>query len=404
MIPTDTKTDTGCRETIIRAIDAAAAELKRIALDIHAHPELGFKEYRACALWADCLETCGFKLERGIADMETAFQATAGSGNPVVAFMLEYDALPEIGHACGHHLNGAAACGAAIGLNAVLPEIPGRILAFGCPAEEGLGGKVQLVKAGLLNGITCAMMAHARDRDMGAMSHSAVAKYRVTYRGHSAHAAAAPDQAVNALDAVVLLFSGINAMRQQMRDGSRIHGVITKGGTVPNIIPDHTEALFYIRDRDDRYLNELDRRFRNIVEGAALQTGTRVEIEPYGCAYKSNVPNQALDRIYRHHAESLGIRFDPADNLASPASTDMGDVSQEVPSIHPAFQAAPYGTPIHSRDFASAAVSPEALESMLTAAKAMALTGYTVLTDCELRNRMQAELQEKHPEFGRTGK
>ena len=377
------------RHRIIAEIDRVASTLRDTALKIHADPELGFKEYHASEMWSNVFEREGFRVERPIAGLETAFMATAGAGEVTVSLMLEYDALPDLGHACGHHLNGAAAAGAALGLRSAIDEIGGKVIAFGCPGEEGLGGKCHIARAGLLEGVDFAMMAHARDRNIGAMRHSAVAKYRVKFHGKSAHAAAAPDQGINALDAMLQQFSGISAMRQQMRDDSRIHGVIVNGGHAPNIIPDYTEALFYIRDFDDEYLAELDERFANIVEGAALQTGARAEIEEYGKAYRSNIPNEVLDAVYRRNAAKVGVDVDESADTFSRASTDMGDVSHLVPAIHPAFKAAPLGTPVHSRAFAEASKDEAALDSMIATAKVLALTAHDVIVDSRLRREMK---------------
>ena len=239
-------------------------------------------------------------------------------------------------------------------------------------------------------------MAHASNKHTGAYGHSAVAKFRVTFHGRSAHAASVPHEAINALDAMIQLFNGVAAMRQQMRDRSRVHGVITDGGRVPNVIPDRTEALFYLRDRDDAYLRVLEERFRNIVAGSALQTGTRAEIEPYGRGYKSNIPNSVLDRLYQAHLSELGCPVGER-GVTSAASTDMGDVSHRVPAIHPGFKAAPVGTPGHSRAFAAAGTGAEALDGMVVAAKALALTGYDVISDPALRQEMQEAWQREVP-------
>ncbi len=383
------------RRAIVDEIDRHAPTLKAIALEIHANPELGFEEHRAAKLWSDLLEREGFDVERGIAGLDTAFQGTMGAGDVTAALMVEYDALPDLGHACGHHVSGAASCGAALGLGKVIDQLNGRVIAFGCPAEEGLSGKCYIVEAGLLDGVDFAMMSHARDRNIGAMSHTATAKYRVKFHGKSAHAAAAPEHAINALDAMIQLFNGINAMRQQMRDNARIHGVILKGGSVPNIIPDYTEATFYIRDFEDAYLQELVKKFMDIVEGAALQTGARAEVEDYGRSTKSNIPNPVLDGVYRRNASELGVEIDENEDTFSRGSTDMGDVSHVVPSIHPTFQAAPRGTPVHSHAFTEASKDEAALGSMVTTAKILALTAYDLIVDGKTRDEMVLAHRER---------
>jgi len=381
------------RERILKTIDGIAPTLREIALEIHANPELGFEEHRAASLWSDLLERHGFCLERNIAGLETAFKASNGSGAVTAAFMVEYDALPGIGHGCGHNLNGAAACGASIGLGSVVDQIGGRVIAFGSPGEEGIGGKVYIVEAGCLDGVDFAMMAHARDRHMGGMTHNAVARYKVMFHGKSAHAAVAPEEGINALDAVIQVFNGVNAMRQQMRQVARIHGIIRKGGDAPNIIPDYTEAVFYLREEDDEHIETLRRKFVGIIEGAATQTGARSEVEEFGRSYKASIPNKVLDRVYIKNAAELGVEIRETEHAFAKGSTDMGNVAQTVPGIHTAFQIAPEPTPVHSRAFCAAAATDAALESMVTAAKILALTAYDIITDADLLAEMKEEFR-----------
>jgi len=381
------------KDTISAAIDELAPRLKELALEIHANPELGMQEHKAAKLLSGALDEQGFDVTRGVAGMETAFTAAAGTGAVTAALMLEYDALPKLGHACGHNLNGTAALGAALGLKRVIDAVDGRVIAFGTPGEETYGGKVHIINAGLLDGVDFAMMAHTSRSNSGSGSHIAVRRFKVMFHGTSAHAAASPDEGVNALDAMILLFNGVALMRQQLRTDSRVHGIIAKGGDAPNIIPDYTEAGFYLRHPTEEYLDVIEERFRKIAAGAAAQTGARVEIEPGMLPYRANVTNEALNRAYCANAEALGVTL--TESALSKGSTDMGNVSREVPSIHSSFKIGD-GPDLacHSVKFREAAKSEMGLASMVTTAKVLALTAYDVITDGELLREMKKEFDE----------
>ncbi len=264
------------------AVDARAEELRALSLRIHAHPEVAFEEVQASGWLCELLEASGFAVARGIADMPTAFRAVAGSGTPVVAVLAEYDALPGIGHGCGHNIIATAAAGAGIGLRAVIDELGGTVQVIGTPAEEVYGGKAQMIRAGAFGGIDAAMMVHPGTRDAVFTRALACAELRVEYFGREAHAAAQPEKGINALEALILAYNGINALRQHIRRTARVHGVITDGGQAPNIVPGHATASFLVRAEDNEYLEELKRRVVACFEAARRRrvrasscTGTR---------------------------------------------------------------------------------------------------------------------------------
>ena len=294
-----------------KAIDAAREELVGVALDIHAHPELNYQEHYAAKLLSDTLEGHGFAVERGVGGVETAFRATlqggAGDG-PTVAILAEYDALPEIGHGCGHNLIAMAAVGAGLGVKANLASLPGRVVVIGTPAEEGGGGKIRLLEAGVFKEVDVCLSSHPssnrtiipEDIPMDESWSLAMVGYRYIFHGKAAHAAAAPEEGINALNAVIHLFSGIDALRQHLRDDVRIHGIITDGGLAPNVVPEFAAANFMLRCRDRRYLSDVVvGKVEQVAQGAALITGATLEVEPYYPFYENVLPNGVLAGRFR---------------------------------------------------------------------------------------------------------
>jgi amidohydrolase len=381
------------RDDIIRTIDAAAEELIALARRIHATPEVAFHEVQASAWLAGVLEGRGFTVRRGLADLSTAFRAeVAGAGpGPAVAFFAEYDALPEIGHACGHNLICTAALGAGIGLAAVASKVPGKVVVLGTPAEEGGGGKVLMLERGAMAGIDAAMMFHPADYTLVARPSLASWRLKVKFLGRASHAAAAPDEGINALDALIQMFVNIGLLRQQLREDVRIHGIITYGGAAPNIIPDRAEASFSVRAADGPVAAEVLERVLNCGRAAATATGARVEFDVKK-GYEAMKPNPRLAAAFERQLTALGWPVDPAPERQRMGSTDMGDVSQVIPAIHPYLK---IGDAIdgHTVEFREAAFTERGFAAMLTAAKAMALTGLEVLTDSELLEEARAELR-----------
>jgi amidohydrolase len=368
--------------------------LKTISHTLHENPEIKFEERRAAALLTDELAEHGFQVERGVAGLETSFVATYGSGKPTVGIIAEYDALPKLGHACGHNLIASWAIGAGIALREALPEMEGTIKVIGTPAEEGGGGKVTMADAGVFKGLDAAMMMHGRDTmylDRGSL---AVTPFRVEFFGRSAHASAAPERGLNALDAVLQVFFSLNALRQALQPHTRIHGVITHGGEAANVIPDYTAADILVRGKEVEYVAELNQRFRDIVKGAALATGTRAEITE-GISYKPRVCNTALVETYRDNLLDCGLTFEEPPADAGVGSSDIGDVSQLVPTIHPYMQICEKGIGGHTPQFAEAAASPRADELIATGSTLLAWTAADVLLRPEVRERLRSSFREQ---------
>ncbi len=370
--------DLEARKTAAKArIDDASDDLRDISLGIHSHPELNFDEHHAHRLLTDYLDRQGFHVERGAYGMDTAFKAVAGSGGPTLAVLCEYDALPGIGHACGHNLIAISGVATALALKEALGEGNGTVVVLGSPAEEGGGGKIVLIERGAFNGIDAAMMLHPTSRDSAWMNVLAVDHVNVEYRGKNAHAAAAPWEGVNALDAIILAFNGISAMRQQMLPSDRVHGVITDGGLKPNIIPDYTRAEFYIRARRKSELEALRKKVHGCFHGAAEATGCdlTLSVDENGRPYSDMIANDTLAEAYRANLGEFGIQVPEKHAvMAGPGgSTDMGDVSYVLPSIHPMF-GIPTEAGNHTAGFTAAAATPEAHANTLRAAKALAMT------------------------------
>lgn len=379
----------------IRAILATHAdELKELARRIHAHPELGLEEHQACAWHTELLRARGFEVTTPFAGLETAYRAVAGSGGPTFCFMGEYDALPEIGHGCGHNLIGVAAIGAGLALAELLRATgtPGTVVVMGTPAEEGYGGKVQMIAAGALAGIDAVMLAHPSGRTGPDRGSSAITRFRIAFAGQSAHAAGAPDQARNALDGVMLTFAGINAWRQHLPEACRVHGIIDDGGAMANIIPAHASCIIYLRAMEDEILADMIRRLRAIAEGAALMTDTTAEVVAWGESYRTRIPNAPLNEAWMAAATEAGL--DPVIPERPPrASSDFGDVSHQVPGVHVYFGIAENELAGHSPEFCAAAGTDFALDRMLGAAEAMAVVGHRYLTDADFRARVSEDFR-----------
>jgi amidohydrolase len=382
-------------ERIPAAVDAVAGRIVAASRSIHARPEVAFQERYACALLTGELEQGGFRVTRGIGGLETAFLAElAGAApGPTVAVLAEYDALPEIGHGCGHNVIGAAAMGAGLALAASAGDFAGRLVVIGTPAEERVGGKILLGEAGVFDGVDAAIMVHPATRtmvDRGSLAHS---RCEIIFHGKAAHAATSPDQGINALHAVIQTFVGINARRPHLRADAKVHGIITHGGDAPNVIPARASALFVVRALDRDYQRTLAKLLRDVAEGAALATGARLEwIERRGCA--NLVPNEVLGETMARRMRELGLAVVPAPDYGKMGSTDMGDVSQLVPSIHAFIAMAPPGTPGHSVELRAVAASEAGDRAALDAAKCLAMTAADLLADPTLVDRAKAEYQD----------
>ncbi len=375
-------------------IDEAEELLWDLALRIHAHPELSLAEVQASTWLADVLEQHGFHVSRGVGNLPTAFRAeypTAGTG-PTLAIMAEYDALPELGHACGHNLIAAIAIGAGLGLAPLMVDLPGRLIVLGTPAEEGGDGKVKLIRAGLFRDIDAALMVHPSAHTCVTKGLLSVTEVAISSQGKASHASASPEDGINALDAVIQTFNGLNALRQHIRDGARIHGIITNGGQKPNIVPERAAASFYVRAADNTYRDELLAKLERCAQGAALATGATLRIKT-GHSYKSMCLNRTMAEAFRKHIEELGYpNEEPCGGLGS---SDVGDVSWEVPAIQPEVRITAEDTPLHSREFAEAACSPLARKAMIAAAKAIAATCLDIWTQPELYRQIRQEFDQR---------
>ncbi len=384
-------------EDIARRIDEGVERhreaLTALSLEIHANPELRFEEHRASARIAETLEAHGHAVERPLGGLATALRSRAGEGAARVAILAEYDALPEIGHACGHNLIAAGAVGAFLALAPLARDLGGAVDLVGTPAEEGGGGKIILVREGVFEGVDAAMMFHPFDRDL--VSHPALASVWITmsFRGRPAHAAAAPWDGASALTACMQTFSLIDSQRVHFRDGVRVHGFVTNGGQAVNIIPERAACEFSVRARNGRELERVRAIVERCARGAALACGVEVELAVRQ-GYRDMVNNMALARAFGRHLTAMGRGAVESDDRVGAGSTDMGDVSHVVPAIHPWLAICGEGeTLCHQHEFARAAASPAGIDTMLKAARAMARTAAEFLTDPALREAARAEFE-----------
>jgi len=381
------------KDRAARAIDRLLPELTSISHNIHAHPELSFEERYAAGLLTHALRAHRIQVERPVANMETAFSAQAGArATPRVVLFSEFDALPGVGHGCGHNLIAVYGLGAFLGLAALGDDLPGRLVLLGAPAEEDGGGKIRMIQAGLLKGVDAALMAHPSTRTAAHVPNLAIATHRFTFHGKAAHAAENPHLGVNALDAVIQTFTNINALRQQLRPEVRVHGIVTHGGAKPNIIPEQAAAEFYLRAPDAPGLQDLERRVLACAQGAATATGARLEHQR-AHAYRELRASAGLQRAFSASLKALGVPEDAVKPGTFSGSTDMGDVSQVVPAIHPYLAIAPEETPGHSVPFREAARARAGDASIPIAAKALAFTALDVLTDAALRAEIARDLR-----------
>lgn len=377
-----------------------AQEFWNLAVFLHTHPEIGLQEFQAVEQLTGLLESHGFTVEHGIAGLPTAFRATYAAGGasaPTVAFIAEYDALPDIGHACGHNLIAAMSAGAGIVLSQVQPVLPGQIVVLGTPAEEGLGGKITMVRQGVFAEIDAALMIHPHDCDMKRRWNLAACMIDVEFRGKAAHAASNPHDGVNALDAMLLLFQQIGLLRQQVTADVRIHGIITHGGAVANVIPEYTRAEFIVRASELQRLHTMVDRFTQCVKGAALSTGTRDTISIHQDAvYEPLLTNNVLMELFAEKMRLLDVEMDEQDPFEFGGSSDIGNVSQVVPTIHPYGNiAAPGQTLIgHSREFAQAAISESGRLGMIRGIQALAMCGADLFAHPEILAAAKAEFKQ----------
>jgi len=363
------------KDRIRAEVEARADLLVDASHQIHAHPELNYDEHFAHDLLTSVLAGEGLAVERGAFDLDTAFVARAGSSGPVIAVLCEYDALPGIGHACGHNIIATAGLGAGLAAAAVADDVGGRVVVLGTPAEEGGGGKILMAQRGAFDDVDAALMVHPAGADLARMDVIAVQELTATYTGEAAHAAAFPHRGRNALDAAVLGYLNVAALRQHIRPTERVHGIVTEGGDKPNIVPARARTEWMVRSGSIRTLAPLKDRVEACLRAGAVAAGCEVDIAWKAVVYADMLDNDVMVDLYTANAAVLGrhmVETDP--KAAVVGSTDMGNVSYLVPSIHPMIQAAPHGVPIHTPEFAGHASSEAGDRAVIDGAIAMAWT------------------------------
>ena len=385
------------KNTINQEIEQLRSDFYKISQYIGENPELGHEEFKASKILAETLTNHDFQVEMGTCGLATAFEAIFDSGapGPSIGFMAEYDALPEIGHACGHNLIGTMAVAAAVGLSKVVQQCGGKLYVYGTPAEETRGGKVTMADEGIFNHLDVAMMVHPLYRHEKSGSSLAMDAIQFEFFGKSAHAAAAPHEGINALDAVIQTFNGINALRQHVTPDVRIHGIIPEGGKAANIVPDHAIAQFYVRAQHRSYLNELLEKVKGCAQGAALATGAKLETSFYELSYDDMITNEVLSEAFTNNLVELGIDPGEIHEKGSGGSLDMGNVSQVVPSIHPYIKICDEPYACHTHGFREAAMSDQGFEGLILGAKSMANTALDVITKPELLSKIKEEFEKK---------
>ena len=358
---------------------------------IYHNPELGNEEFKAVEKLTSLLSEHSFKVTIGIDNRKTAFKAVYNSNvkGPTIAYMCEYDALPGIGHGCGHDMIGTISIGAAIGLSKVIGQTGGIIEVYGTPAEETCGEKIEMAEKGVFNNVDVAMMMHPYGKTCESGSSLAMEAIKFEFTGKSSHAASSPEKGINALDAVILMFNGINALRQHVTSDVRIHGIISEGGIAANIVPEKAVAKFYVRALKKNYLKEVIQKVNNIARGSALMTGATLEVSLYESPFDDMNTNKNLSESFNKNLRKLGIiDINPSENIGS---LDMGNVSYIVPSIHPLLGIGNPNLSLHTKEMAKATITDQAHNSLIIGAMALAFTGYDVITDSDLLSEIKKE-------------
>lgn len=382
------------KASIWAAVDAIADRLYEMSDWMYHNPEIGHQEKEAAKLLAGELEKHGFTVEKPYATMETAFKAVyqGKPGGPIIAILAEYDALPGLGHGCGHNIIGCSAVGAAIGLKEGWQDFAGTLIVYGAPAEEGAvdnaGGKVILVDQGAFKGVDAAMMIHpSQENRLGGGSNAREAM-EITFKGKPAHAAGAPHEGINALDAAIQTFNGFNALRQHVKPDVRIHGIIAEGGLAPNIVPERAVIRMYVRAAQAEYLAEVVEKVKNCARGAALAAGASVTFRQTANTYKNMINNPVMNDLFKQNVEALGEQIKPTGGTGA-GSTDMANVSHEIPAIHPYVGISTKKIVGHSLEMADATVTEEGHRGLLLGAKALAATAADLFADGALLEQVK---------------
>lgn len=399
------------KEVICSFVDGMKNRLIEISDRIYRNPELGYQEYGASKLLVEELENHGFQVEMGVSQLPTAFKAVfkGRTEKPKIAFLAEYDALPKLGHACGHNIIGTAAIGAAIALSKIMSGLNGEVMVFGTPAEEGYvenaGGKVLMLNE--IAKADVALMMHPSDANCVGYSSLAREAFRLEFFGKATHAAGAPHKGINALEALILTFVSINALRQHLKKDAMIHGIIEKGGEAPNIVPDYSSGRFYARAASVEYLMEVVEKIKKCAEGAALQTGASMKFTKTANMYANLIPNDVLIKLVQENFKLLGVEMEPLDEIMRRkglGSSDFGNVSQVVPSVEVRVAIVPSGTPGHSIEFAKAAGSEVGYRALILGAKILAMTALDLLLNPNLIEKAEIELKKRKEEITKLTK
>lgn len=383
------------KEQLERHLEDIQQELWEMSDHLYHHPELGDQEFESMELLTNYLARHDFQIEKGIVGRPTSFKATYDSGlpGPTIAFLSEYDALPDIGHGCGHNMIGTMGVGAGVLLSKVLSDIGGKIYVLGTPAEETSGAKVHMAEQGIFEDIDAAMMVHPADESYESGDSLAMDAIQFDYKGRPSHAAASPEKGINALDAVLQLFNGINALRQHVRSDVRIHGIITEGGKAANVVPEFASAQFYVRAAERDYLNEVVEKVKAIAHGAAAMTGAELSMHNYELSYDNMQTNLTLSERFTENLKATGVEtVHPAKE--SYGSLDMGNVSQVCPSIHPYIGLDSPGLVFHTQELADLTLTENSHRVLSQGALAMAFTGFDLLTDADLLAAVKAEFEQ----------
>jgi len=391
MAPTPVSDTAALKARALKALDGLEAEARALALRIHDTPEIGFEEERAVAWVSELLEQHGLRVDRGVAGIPTAIVARVpgGHGGPTVGLIAEYDALAGLGHACGHNLMAAGMAAAAAALGTVAPELRGSIVYYGTPAEEGGGGKALMLKGGAFQGCDAALQYHAGDHTSVATGCLAVQILTFQFRGRPAHSAAGPWNGLNALDAVIQLFNSVNALRQQLRPETRVHGIITDGGQAVNIIPERAAASLGVRSPDTAYHRDVVARVEACARGAAEATGTTLEVTK-GLLMESLKYNATLAGVVKRNSQAIG--FEMAERFVG-ASTDLGNLSQALPTVSYTLPTCPPGVGMHTRAALEAGKAEIGLAGMMNDARVMVLSAIDLLTSPDLIERAWADFR-----------
>lgn len=392
------------KERVSKIVDRLAPELRKLALDIHDNPELGLQEYKACAWQKELLGRYGFAIEENFCDIETSYKAVykGRKPGPKIAFLAEYDALPELGHGCGHNLIAMVSVGCGIACREFADEYGAQIDVIGTPAEETAGTKVPMSANGVFDGYDAVMMAHPAFANAESINTIAMDAYKIEFFGRPAHAAAAPHEGINALDAMINFFNLVNAMRQQTKPDARIHGIITDGGKAANVIPDYTAANFYIRANRVADVKKLAERVRNCAAGAALGTGCTYKMEYNEENFKDTCTNKALNNLAVDNIQPfLSEPIYRLGDIHAPGSSDLGDVSYEAPAIQVIFKIGEYPNPMgggHTPEMAAAAGSEYGINNGLNFVKGLVMTAIELMTKPEALAAVKEEFSHVNDE------